>query len=312
MRVAKPDPSASAIGDRGGGEQAAAWGRCVGERRRRTTAAFRPLSPGRLCSTRARAASVQLRAGSSRGRRPWPGGGAPAADPAEHRGRRHARAAVPPSSFLFFSLARSRLLSVLETLTSSPAARQRRSGGRPPAQQLGVGACASDDDGPLVSSAAGHRADHRAPWRRETRSLAAAAATAATRPRSSSASCCGPERAPTQADRTTSKRTAAAAAARDTDRGPCSTTPAVDWRPAPRPSSPARAHSHAPAVRPTGRPPWAYRARSHPALASSIIGRAHMVTSSCQISRRQQQRIAAAAGLFHAAKKKSGLRRSTF
>ena len=96
---------------------------------------------------------------------------------------------------------------------------------------------------------------------------------------------------------------------------PCSTTPAVDWRPAPRPSSPARAHSHAPAVRPTGRPPWAYRARSHPALASSIIGRAHMVTSSCQISRRQQQRIAAAAGLFfpfHAAKKKSGLRRSTF
>ena len=183
-----------------------------------------------------------------------------------------------PAAYFFFSLALApALLSVLGTLTSSPAARQRRSGGRLPAQQLGVGACASDDDGPLVSSAADRRADHGAPRRRETRSLAAAAT--ATRP-PSPVSCFGPERARTQADRTTSKR---AAAARDTDRRSRSTTPTVDWRPAPRPSSPARAHSHAPAVRPTGRPPWAYRARSHPALASSIIGRAHIVTSSYQI-----------------------------
>ena len=184
-----------------------------------------------------------------------------------------------PAAYFFFSLALApALLSVLGTLTSSPAARQRRSGGRLPAQKLGVGACASDDDGPLVSSAADRRADHGAPRRRETRSLAAAAT--ATRP-PSPVSCFGPERARTQADRTTSKR---AAAARDTDRRSRSTTPTVDWRPAPRPSSPARAHSHAPAVRPTGRPPWAYRARSHPALASSIIGRAHIVTSSYQIS----------------------------
>ena len=95
----------------------------------RSAAAFRPLSPGRLCSTRARAASVQLRAGSSRGRRPWPGGGALAADPAEHRGRRHARAAVPPSSLLFF-LARSRACSALrprdiDELTRGTTASQR-------------------------------------------------------------------------------------------------------------------------------------------------------------------------------------------
>ena len=211
----------------------------------------------RLRSTRARAASVQEGAGSSRGRRPWLGGGAPAAGPAEHRGRRHARAAQSlPAGFFFFSLAPWRLLFALETLTSSPAARQRRSGRRPPAQQLGVGACAR-------ATNAGHSCrlpPVTGPTRR--RGAGNQVARHGRHPSPVVGPSCAPalrESRETQGDPTTSKRRWRRA--RPTAL-PRSTTPTVDdWWPARRPSSPARAHSHAPAVRAAGRLPWAYRAR---------------------------------------------------
>ena len=157
----------------------------------------------RLRSTRARAASVgrRERAAAEDGGRGWEAARRqPVPQSTGVGGMRAPRSPSRQQASFFFSLAPWRLLFALETLTSSPAARQRRSGRRPPAQQLGVGACASDQRSCRLPT----RKRRPGSAGRETRSLA----TAATRPPSSVASCAPAlrESRETQADPTTSKR----------------------------------------------------------------------------------------------------------
>ena len=157
----------------------------------------------RLRSTRARAASVgrSERAAAEDGGRGWEAARRqPVPQSTGVGGMRAPRSPSRQQASFFFSLAPWRLLFALETLTSSPAARQRRSGRRPPAQQLGVGACASDQRSCRLPT----RKRRPGSAGRETRSLA----TAVTRPPSSVASCAPAlrESRETQADPTTSKR----------------------------------------------------------------------------------------------------------